>query len=87
MAKAQGKRRGGMKKYGRNKVWCENYRRSGRREFNKGERLMKHTARFPDDMVAEARLHVCDGKATLDHFKGQVKGIEKANRIRKATHA
>jgi len=80
MAKAQGKRRGGMRKYGRNKVWCENYRRDGTREKNKAIRLAKHLARFPDDLVAKHRHQVTYGKSTMDHFKGQVKGIEKVNR-------
>ena len=31
--------RGGTKKHGRNRVKCERYRRLGRREFNKAQRV------------------------------------------------
>jgi len=44
------------RKHGRNKVWCEVYRREGRREKNKCKRLRKHIVRHPNDNVARHLL-------------------------------
>lgn len=43
---------GGARKYGRNKLCCDTYRREGRRERNKLIKLKKHLVRFPDDRCA-----------------------------------
>jgi hypothetical protein len=47
---------GGARKYGRNKLSCDTYKRDGRRELNKALRLKKHLVRFPNDAGAKAAL-------------------------------
>jgi hypothetical protein len=49
---------GGKKgrKVGRNKVKCEAYRKSGRREINKARKIRKHTKFHPNDLAALAAL-------------------------------
>lgn len=51
---ASTKQKAGKKnrKHGRNKLFCERYRREGRREKNKAIRLRKHLRRHPRDTVA-----------------------------------
>lgn len=48
------KARGGRKnrKWGRNKAFCENYRKTHRREVNKLRRLNKHIVLCPNDSCA-----------------------------------
>ena len=48
----QAKKTKKSRKFGRNKVFCERYRREGRREKAKTRQLKKHLARFPDDLCA-----------------------------------
>lgn len=52
------KAKGGKKnrKYGRNKTWCEAYRKRGQREINKRKKMIKHNKRFPNDGVTERAL-------------------------------
>jgi hypothetical protein len=46
----------GNKKYGRNKPWCEAYRKRGQQEINQAIGLIKHLERFPDDLCALRRF-------------------------------
>jgi hypothetical protein len=46
---------GGARKYDRNRVWCEAYRRRGQREKNQAIRLRKHLVRHPMDGCARRR--------------------------------
>jgi hypothetical protein len=50
--KASGGRKN--RKWGRNKAFCEAYRRENRREKNKALRLKKHIVRQPNDTVGAA---------------------------------
>lgn len=47
---------GGARKYGRNKVWCANYRNQQQRERNKAKKLARHIRLCPWDEVARAAL-------------------------------
>ncbi len=49
-----------QRKHGRNKVFCNAYKLTHRRERNKIVRLKKHLIRFPADLVA---------KKAHDHYK------------------
>lgn len=49
MAKRQpggGKRKGGQRKKGRNRNWCESYRQRGQRELNKARKAARHQRRI-----------------------------------------
>lgn len=48
----KGSRRGGKKgrKINKNKKWCENYLRTGRREVNKKKKLLRHRKKHPNDV-------------------------------------
>ncbi len=50
--------KGGKKnrKHGRNKKWCEAYRRAGTRERNKRIKLKRRIKRFPNDKGAKRAL-------------------------------
>jgi hypothetical protein len=52
------KAKGGKKnrKYGRNKKWCEAYRKVGTRLINKRKKLKRRIKRFPNDKGARAAL-------------------------------
>lgn len=56
MAKRQTQKVKGCKKAGRNRAWCEAYRKRGQREINKRKKIIKHMKRFPNDRVAERAL-------------------------------
>ena len=56
MARRQKDKVKGCKKAGRNRKWCEVYRKSGVRERNKLKKIQKHLKRFPNDGVAERAL-------------------------------
>lgn len=56
MAEKSSKNKKGNKKHGRNKNFCEAYRRTNRREKNKALKIKKHLAKFPDDKKALAKL-------------------------------
>ncbi len=60
--KVQKKARKGKKnrKWDRNRVWCEAYRRRGQREKNKAKKLRKHLSRHPDDKIAAQALCHCE---------------------------
>lgn len=45
------------RKFGRNKVFCEAYRRSGRREKNKARRIERHLRIYPGDGCAREALN------------------------------
>ena len=47
------------RKAGRNKLSCQAYQNSNRREHNKVRRLKKHLVRFPDDAIAKAAVENC----------------------------
>ena len=51
MAASAGKKN---RKYGRNKLVCEQYQREGRREKNKAAKLARHIKRQPNDKQAKA---------------------------------
>ena len=53
MAKRQREKVKGCKKAGRNRAWCEAYRKAGTRERNKRRKMLKHIKRFPNDKGAE----------------------------------
>jgi hypothetical protein len=40
------------RKWGRNKVFCDTYKRTNQEEKNRIKRLNKHLTRFPNDLVA-----------------------------------
>lgn len=48
-----------QRKYGRNAIFCLNYKNSNRRERNKIIKLKKHLLRFPDDKIAAAAVEGC----------------------------
>lgn len=48
------------RKWGRNKLFCEMYRRIGRREKNKAIKLKKHLALYPGDNCARVALEHCE---------------------------
>lgn len=50
---------GGARKYERNKLFCDTYRRTSRREHNKLIKLRKHLNRFPNDKVAQNAVKIC----------------------------
>ena len=50
---------GGARKYGRNKLSCDTYRRSNRREHNKLKALRKHLVRHTNDRCAENAVKNC----------------------------
>ena len=56
MAKRQQEKVKGCRKGGRNRRWCEVYRKIGRREVNKVKKIRRHLKRFPNDGVAERAL-------------------------------
>lgn len=62
---AEKTRKGGKKnrKHGRNKVWCEGYRRRGQRLKNKAKRLRKHLDKYPGDRCAFDAYQNCKGGA------------------------
>lgn len=60
------------KKFGRNAKWCQAYRMSARREFNKARRLIKHMRWFADPCARKA-LDRC--KAALS--VGQLRELAK----------
>lgn len=63
------------KKFGRNAKWCQAYRMSARREFNKALRLARHlrAAKHATDRCALAALTKC--KAALS--VGQLRDLAK----------
>jgi hypothetical protein len=54
--KKHGRGRNGNKTHGRNKDWCESYKRRGQREKNKKSKLRKHLIHHVNDEVAKAAL-------------------------------
>lgn len=56
MAKISGLRSGGNRKIGRNKAWCESYRRRHQRERNKIRKIRKHLKYFSGDKQSKKRL-------------------------------
>lgn len=40
------------RKFGRNKIFCEGYKRRGQREKNKAVKLQKHVNSHPNDRTA-----------------------------------
>lgn len=50
--KGGGARKGGKRKHGRNKEWCEAYFRRGQHLKNKKAKLAKHCSKHPNDKVA-----------------------------------
>lgn len=60
--KKAGKSKNGNKKHGRNKAWCEAYKRRGMREKNKLFRLISHCLRdqWAHDVVATLALRRYD---------------------------
>jgi hypothetical protein len=56
MAKDQAKK---VRKRGRNKVYCEWYRRVWQREKNQLRNLKKHMAGHPNDLVAGVAFRRC----------------------------
>lgn len=75
MAKPAGgkSRRGGKKnrKHGRNKKFCERYFKEGRRESNKGRKLIRHIKKFPNDQEA---VRVLDEGRSLSYSRGVLSG-------------
>ena len=57
MAKIRKLHSGGNKKKGRNKIWCEFYRREKRRERNKIKKIIRHLRYFPGDRQSRKRLN------------------------------
>lgn len=47
---------GKSKKKGRNKVWCDLYRKRGQREKNKRVKIQRHIKKFPNDLQAQKAL-------------------------------
>jgi len=56
MAKRQKEKVKGCKKAGRNRAWCEAYRKSGTREKNKRKKIERRIKRFPNDRGAVEAL-------------------------------
>ena len=56
MAKRQTQKVKGCKKAGRNRKWCEAYRKAGTREKNKRRKLARRIKRFPNDRGAVEAL-------------------------------
>lgn len=56
MAKRQRDKVKGCRKGGRNRKWCEAYRKRGQREINKRKKLKRRIKRFPNDKGARAAL-------------------------------
>jgi len=57
------------RKIGRNKTFCENYKRTKRREHNKGRRLVKYLRKHPQDLVARKALRKISGIVPgFNHF-------------------
>lgn len=56
MAKRQREKVKGCKKAGRNRKWCEAYRKAGTREINKRKKLERRIKRFPNDKGAKGAL-------------------------------
>ena len=56
MARRQREKVKGCKKAGRNRAWCEAYRKAGTREINKRKKLERRIKRFPNDKGAERAL-------------------------------
>ncbi len=56
MAKRQKDKVKGCKKGGRNRKWCEAYRKSGTRLINQRKKLKRRIKRFPNDKGAKAAL-------------------------------
>lgn len=56
MAKRQTDKVKGCTKGGRNRRWCEAYRKAGTRERNKKRKMLRHMKRFPTDGVTERAL-------------------------------
>ncbi len=54
--KGAGSRKGGKRKHGRMKDWCEAYFRRGQRLKNKKAKLRKHLIHHTNDKVAEVAL-------------------------------
>lgn len=50
------KLKGGSKKCGRSKLWCEAYKSRNQREKNKSARLKSHLIRHPTDTTAVKAL-------------------------------
>jgi len=65
--KHHGKSKNGNKTHGRNKEFCEGYKRRGQREKNKIFKIQKHLDTHPKDAVAFAALQRIPGgkKASL----------------------
>lgn len=56
MAQRQKQKVKGCKKGGRNRRWCEAYRKAGTREINKRKKLKRRIKRFPNDKGAVRAL-------------------------------
>ena len=56
MAKRQTQKVRGCSKGGRNKSWCEAYRKADIRRLNKIRKLKRRIKRFPNDKGAERAL-------------------------------
>lgn len=56
MAKRQKDKVKGCRKGGRNRAWCEAYRKAGTRERNKKRKILKHLKRHPNDGVGKRAL-------------------------------
>ena len=48
---------GKNRKHGRNKIWCDAYRKRGQREKNKAKKVLKHLAQHPNDNVAKEYIN------------------------------
>lgn len=56
MSKNSNNKGGGARKYGRNKLSCEVYRKSNRVAKNKARRMLRHLKAHPDDAAAAKLL-------------------------------
>jgi hypothetical protein len=55
------KKQGKNKKYGNNKVWCQVYRATGKRERNKLLKMQRHLRHYPADNQCTNRLRSLTG--------------------------
>lgn len=53
------------RKWGRNKAFCERYRREGRQELNRIRRIKRHLRKYPNDLQAIMALEASGEAAPL----------------------
>ena len=71
MGQQSSKGKKGCRKAGRNKVFCQNYRSTNRREKNKLRYLAKHMVHHPMDLVAGKAADKC--RYLIKGYTGETK--------------